>query len=267
MKKIIKTILLIKFIILFSSKYLIASPPYDGTIFYFPNTITSNDKSALGKISYINQQGRKMFDRRVNDWVQRRAFIFDVSYIDNLTIEFQVNAEFESEEIAFKEVEFYAYVIGQLPHILRTDVKTVWIHKGNYDFGGGNYNLLIHVGRAEDDYIPKGILEEVFIHEAVHTSLNWQKHSTSLTSKEKNNENLGLKPEWIAAQKKDKNYISDYAKKYSKREDMAESFLPYLAVKYRKSKISKLDIEKITKTIPNRIEFFEKQKFNLFPFN
>ena len=259
--------LFIIFLILFNFSYTHASPPYDGTIWYFPNTITSEDKSSLLKISYKNQQGREMFDRRVNDWIRNKTFNFDVTYDDNISIEFQVNSEFKNQQLALKEVEFYSYVIGQLPNILRSDVKTVWIHKGDKNFGGGNYNLLIHTDRAKNEYIPLGILEEVFIHEAVHTSLNWRHHKTSLTSNEKFNADLGSHKDWINAVKKDNNFLSKYAEQFPKREDMAESFGPYLAYKFRSDKIEKKDFEIIGKTIPNRIKFFDNQNFNLYPFN
>ena len=65
----------------------------------------------------------------------------------------------------------YGEEIGRLPTALRKDVETVWIHKGVELFGGGNNNLLIHTGQAVD-YIYEGILEEVLVHEAAHTSLD-----------------------------------------------------------------------------------------------
>ena len=67
--------------------------------------------------------------------------------------------------------------------------------------------------------------------------------------------------------KKDNNFISKYAKQFPKREDMAESFGPYLAYKFRSNKIKKKDYEIIGETIPNRIKFFDNQNFDLYPFN
>ena len=89
------------------------------------------------------------------------------------------------------DAEKYARVIGQLPAALRKDVETVWIHKGVQPFGGGNRNLLIHTGQA-DLYAADGILEEAFVHEATHTSLDSTYASTSL---------------WQAAQQADGEFI------------------------------------------------------------
>ena len=60
-------------------------------------------------------------------------------------------------------------------------------------------------------------------------------------------------------------FISNYARDYPVREDIAESYLPYLAIRYRPDRISdSLKIE-IEKTIPNRIKYFDNQEFKMYP--
>ena len=59
---------------------------------------------------------------------------------------------------------------GQLPNFLRTNLKTITVHKGNKVWGGGNYDILIHTG---DDF-PRKCTEEVMIHEGGHASLDWE---------------------------------------------------------------------------------------------
>ena len=117
-------------------------------------------------------------------------------------------------------------------------------------FGGGNNNLLIHTDWSEKYYEDQGILEETFIHEAAHTSLD-SYHAND--------------PDWINAQSTDCNSISDYAKEHPQREDIAESYLPYLAIKYRRQRLPESLIEKIEKAIPNRIEYFDKKTFKMYP--
>ena len=133
-----------------------------------------------------------MYDRRENGWVRLNAYLFNAAYDDGLKIEVQVNPEFGSVDRAKKEAEKYSKVIGQLTTALRKDVQTVWIHKGVNPFGGGNNNLLIHTGQAAE-YIKNGILEETFVHEAAHTSLD-ARHANSAG--------------WLAAQKADGGFIS-----------------------------------------------------------
>ena len=181
-----------------------------------------------------------MFDRRVNGWIDITPFLFVASFSDGTEIEVQVNNEFENkinaEEVALKYLE----VIGKLPKLFRKDVETVWIHKGNEDFGGGNNNLLIHHNRGLQ-YEKNGFLEEIFLHEASHTSLD-SYHSSST--------------EWIAAQIADNgNFISDYAKENPKREDVAETFPLCFAIKYKRDRLNDDIIRKIEKAISNRIRY------------
>ena len=52
-------------------------------------------------------------------------------------VEVQVNPEF-GEADALAVAEKYSRAVGRLPAFLLTDVDTMWIHRGNEGFGGGN---------------------------------------------------------------------------------------------------------------------------------
>jgi hypothetical protein len=224
-------------------------PPFSGTIFIDPDIITENDPTMFLEITYAGTGTRRMFDRRERGRITVDAFLFNVKYSDGIDVEFQVNPEFDSLENAAAEAEKYARVIGRIPTVLRKDVETVCIHKGNRPFGGGNHNLLIHTEQA-DSYVSRGILEETFVHEASHTSLDAEHAKDSA---------------WVAAQDADGNFISNYARDHPFREDIAESFLPYLAVKYRADRISPELKNTIETTIPSRLEYFDDQAFDLTP--
>ena len=142
---------------------VVTLPPFGGTIFIDPNIITSSDPTTFENLSLAGHGYRTMFDRRVNGWITVDAYLFSANFDDGLTAEIQVNPEFGGSEVASVEAEKYAEVIGRLPTALRKDVETVWIHKGTQLFGGGNNNLLIHIGQAEL-YTADGILEETFVH-------------------------------------------------------------------------------------------------------
>ena len=190
-----------------------------------------------------------MYDRRVNNWITVNAYLFDTYYSDGLYCEIQVNPEFLSIESALQEAQFYAAEIGRLPTVLRLDLETVWIHMGVELFGGGNNNILIHTGQSIN-YINDGILEETLVHEASHTSLDAY-HASS--------------PGWVAAQNLDDEFISQYAQDNPTSEDIAESFLTWLAIRYRSDRISPQMESTINETIPNRIQYFDNQSFNMFP--
>lgn len=225
-----------------------AKPPFGGTIFIDRDIITPDDPTAFESLTKSGRGQRSMFDRRVRKKVSANAHLFIAKFDDGQTMEVQVNPEFDSKQ-AFEEAKKYLRVIGQLPFTLRKDVKTVWIHKGKKGFGGGNQNLLVHTDMGES-YIAQGILAEAFIHEASHTSLDAY-HANH--------------KDWIAAQEKDPDFISGYAKNNPKREDIAESFLLYFALRYKPDRIDKKLKEKITNTIPNRVAYFDSIKYNLHP--
>jgi hypothetical protein len=232
-----------------TSTPVVTLPPFGGTIFIDPDIITSSDPTTFQNLSFAGQGSRTMFDRRVNDWITVDAYLFNASFDDGLAAEIQVNPEFGGSDVALAEAEKYAEVIGRLPTALRKDVETVWIHKGTQPFGGGNNNLLIHIGQA-DLYTADGILEETFVHEAAHTSLD-AAHASA--------------PAWLAAQSADPTFISTYARDFPNREDIAESFLPYLAIRYRSGRITQSLANTIMQTMPNRIAYLDNQSLDMYP--
>ena len=173
----------------------------------------------------------------------------NANYTDGLSIEIQINPEFKNVAEAEIQALKYAEVFGKLPTALRSDVKTSWIHKGTESFGGGNNNLLIYIGQSLE-YENDGILEETLVHEAAHSSLD-EYHSASSG--------------WINAQKLDPSFISTYARDNPKREDVAETYLLYMALRYRSDRISSTLKETILQTIPNRIKYFDAQNFKMQP--
>ena len=226
-------------------------PPYSGTAFLNPNLITDADPTAFETLTYTGTGTRLMFDRRTASFADTPAYLFDATYRDGLTIEIQVNAEFGSREAAEPEAAKYAAYIGKIPTLLRVNVETAWIHRGDEDFGGGNRNILIHTDRGDQfengDYVPGGpgnYMEEVLLHEGVHTSLD-EIHAAA--------------PGWLAAQAADPTFISTYAQDHPTREDVAESFVPYLLVRYRANRATEAMVDTISTAIPNRIGYFDAE--------
>lgn len=123
-------------------------PPFHGTTSISPDVITSADPTVFLGLTYRGTGTPRMFDRRIPGWAEISAYLFDASFEDGLMIQMQVNAEFGSRKAAEAEAEKYATYIGKLPTLLRVNVETSWIHKGDESFGGGNENILIHVDRA-----------------------------------------------------------------------------------------------------------------------
>lgn len=228
-----------------------AVPPYSGTIYIDPDIIKTSDPNAIRSITYAGQGIRNMFDRRCACFADYNVYLFNAVYADGFLIEVEVNAEFGSMAAAEVPANLYATAVGHLPQILRTDIDELWIHKGDQAFGGGNRSLLIHTGAIAQSYIGSGILEEALVHEASHTSLDAD-HANA--------------PGWLAAQAADGEFISTYAEDYPASEDVAESFLVWLAARVSVARIDSATFNTIEATIPNRLDYFDAQGFNLYPY-
>jgi len=94
-------------------------------------------------------------------------------------------------------------------------------------------------------YIRDGVLEEAFVHEATHTSLDAEFLAC---------------PGWLAAMAADGGAISTYARDNPGREDLAESMGPYFAASERHGRSNRVDavaVETARRCIPNRIKFLD----------
>ena len=226
-----------------------AEPPYHGTVFIDPNILTASDPTAFQGVAAAGRGYRTMYDRRPDAWITAFAYLFDARFDDGLTIEIQVNPEFGGATAALAEAEKYGRSIGQLPTALRIGVETVWIHRGRMPFGGGNNNILIHVEEAEE-FSQSGFLEEALMHEGAHSSLD-PLHKWS--------------PGWRAAQAADGGFISLYARDYPDREDLAETIVPWFALRYGEDRIPQAVRHTIANAIPNRIAYLDALELDMHP--
>jgi len=229
-------------------KVELSSPPYDGTIFISGEIITEADPSTYYSVENYGTETRTVFDRRDDAWLDKAMFIFYANFTDNLQIEVQVNTEF-TEEQAVVEAEKYAFLIGQLPKVLKKDIETVTIHAGVESWGGGNNNILIHTGMTDiyQNESVGSIVEETLIHEAVHTSLDYEIYQTK---------------GWAQAVLNDDQFISTYAQDYPDREDLAEFLLLYIAIKYFPDRINVDTYNNLLSTSLNRVQFLDSLRLD-----
>ena len=118
-------------------------------------------------------------------------------------------------------------------------------------WGGGNNDILIHTDYYTGNFLK--CVEEVMMHEAGHTSLD----PTWGGSVKKN--------PWKKAAKADDKFISQYAKDFPEREDVAETIQAWIAARCKSDRISKSTYKKITKGIPNRLKYLDEQNYDLYP--
>ena len=191
----------------------------------------------------MNERGHNYSAKPVNAW------LFDASCDSGAhSFEIRVHNAFTESEAA-SVAEKYGKAIDRLPRVLRAGIKPakglqkLAIHKGNNAWFVSRAFGIVSIypeSRIETYH------EEVLVHEAAHVSLDNQIQSYYESD-----------PAWLAAQTADGAFISSYAKSYPGREDVAESFVAYLAARYLRSRISKKWETTIYETIPNRIAYFD----------
>jgi len=237
--------------------------PFQGTAFMSPRILTAADPSALRSVEYAGRGERVIWDYRVMDWITVDAYLFNAR-IGARGVEFQVNPEFGSEAAARVEVDAYAADIGRLPAVLLSNLAKVHVNAGRPAhpeaatfqprrvFGGNRFDrsITIHTGTGEE-YRQSGFLEEVLFHEGAHVSVDGA---------------VVDDPAWHAAQEADGGFISDYARDNPDREDVAESILPYFAVRFRPGRLPPGQRQAIEEAIPARLEYFDARGFDWSPY-
>ncbi|MCY4431513.1 MAG: carboxypeptidase regulatory-like domain-containing protein [Rhodospirillales bacterium] len=226
-------------------------PPYGGSAFITPRIIESSDPTSLRGVTYVGRADRTVFDRRVGSFERVNVFLFEAEYAGRV-VDFEVNPEFGSREAARIEVDRYAAPLGRLPAVLLAKLRDFEIHGGDGAAGGNSAirHILIHTvpGQA---YIRDGFLEEVLIHEGVHAGLDDAHEEAS---------------GWREAQRDDGVFISEYARDYPRREDLAESFGPWFALRYLPDRLTAEERWAIATTMPNRLAYFDEQEFDMSPY-
>ena len=205
--------------------------------------ITDEDISCFEALKFQRFEDRAEMPDKTRDGLFRPAYVFRSSYSDKTNLDVFVDARFGSEESAHTEAMRYVGRLGKLPTALRSGVKRLVIHKSNEPTTAFSDRGLIVVYSANaTKRIADNDLEEALFHESVHAS--WD-------SKHANSEG------WKRAQMADGTFATVYAKRKPELEDLAESALFAFAVIHHPARLPAADLEKIKRSIPNRIMYVE----------
>ncbi len=197
-----------------------------------------------------------MYDQAVEDFIEYPAHIMNINFGDGLTIEFEVYQEFSYNE-AIEIKDKYAPLIGQLGKSLRQHIKSFEflsqsiIASAQRSEDLSYANITIHPSWIEEvvEIYPGGDrTEELLIHESAHLSIDPFVYG---------DEN------WKNAVELDGNYISNYAMNFPEREDIAETFQAYIAVKYFPERISNTLRDTILSVCLNRFKYFDTLNLDL----
>jgi hypothetical protein len=212
-----------------------------GTDFDF---IKESDPDTFVELESLGQGKAEMPDKTDKPApLVKPAFLFVSQYRDGTSINLAIDVRFETEEAARNEALRYTPRLGKLPTALRRGVKRVVVHKGGEDATAfSDVGLIVLYSGNATKRIGTHDLEETVFHESVHAA--WDKqHRES--------------PGWLEAQKKDGRFVTEYARKNPKGEDLAESALFAYTLIHHPDRIPKDDAARIRRCIPARIAFVE----------
>lgn len=227
---------------------------FDNLVYLNPNIIGPKDVSVLDSITFDGWSIQEVYDRRLSNYTNTEVAIFKVFWKQSGDMEVHVLKELidhSNQDSALNDyVQPYAYMVGQLPSFLLKGIHRIVLLGGDEICSAADGSIYIHpayTGNSKTAFV-----EEVLIHEGGHASLD----NVILAS-----------DEWKNAQQKDSLYISKYAKDNLETEDLAESILAWLSIRYRSERVSTEDSLIIASTIPNRLKLLDSYNFEVYPFD
>ncbi len=220
------------------------APLYNATNSGLLQVLTMDDPTSFIRLVREPNDTRLVYDRRVG-WVEQQSFIFTAYFRDIEPIEMIVNLEFDNWGLAYNIAGDYAALFGRLPTALKSDVETFWIHQGMGQFGGYHRTVLIHVEYADRFIQPRGNLIDVIAHETAHAVLDWT-YDGKID-----------RDAWLSAAEKDGTYISQYAKNYPEREDIAETIAAYMLVRFYPERTEEGVIQAFERILKHRFELLD----------
>jgi hypothetical protein len=219
------------------------APPFSDTVYIERNWITPADPSTFSSISSIGLETVSMFDRRTNNFEQVEAHSFVLAFSSSVEVTARVNPEFDAER-AESLAGKWGQVLGQMPSGLIRELGELHIQGGDKLMGGNGLTnptvVLIHEEHG-DRNLQNGWAEEEILHELGHAVF----------------QPLQMDTDWVAAQDSDPCFISNYARDYPDREDIAETLAPYLIMTHRTDRISASNVEAIAECIGARTQVLD----------
>lgn len=236
------------FLITVASVNCLAQPYSPGVARHFEGAILPSDPSVLKSIAYDGRKTETVFDRQAGKRIVINAYDFTATWTNGSTSKLIVNPAIGGLDAARKEARKHAEIVGRLPCCLRSYIDEIVVHDGNAPYGGGNHRVMFYAQKTVE-HERDGTLDEIVIHEAAHNL----------------GQEIGSSPLWRQAQKKDNAFISKYAQEHPDREDVSESFLAWLILRYHRDRITDEQANTISSQIPARLRYFDNRDYDVTP--
>ena len=215
-------------------------PPYAATAYIDPDWVSDDDPSLFSGFQSIGTWNVQMFDYRTGEFGRYDTHSFEIEFDNGHTVTARVNTEYDVA-IAEEVVQLWGTTLGQLPEGMVMELGELHF-QGDDDTEAMGANaftdpthIVVHRGWS-DRASRSGSIQEGALHELAHVVFQPRVED----------------PEWLEAQEADNCFISTYARDYPLQEDLAESFVPYLALKLTPDRVSAADRENITSCISAR---------------
>lgn len=215
----------------------------------FPNSVVSHDIDLIytsdptvnATHSFIGKNRREMPDKRRDELFDNGTFVFTLNYEDKTTVDVWAHSDFSTEENASSYLQPIKRAIGKLPMSMRDTLNHVVLHKGNETaFAEHLGHFFVLYSDNVETRIKNNDFEETIFHESVHATLDYK---------------LANNSDWTNAQKLDGAFVTEYAAKNPKGEDLAESALFAYSLHIDNNRLPENVKKRLESTIPNRLAY------------
>lgn len=242
-------------------------PPNDvmniSTLGVSDGLIRRDDPSTLTEVVFV-ENGIRYYARGEN-WSGYltgpfRANVFEARYLNGGTMNIVVEAsiDFSTAEQVAQQAGF---IFGQAPDLLRAGMRDFIILPGMGHPSSGPVTTFY----LDGFYGMGDRIEEGLIHDMAHASLDWPARNSTFDITDNRtlipHPGVTSRNEWLNAARLDNFYVSTYAYDHPEREDIAESIMHYLMVRWRPERFDPYLIEFIKHAIPNRIAYLDTFEF------
>ena len=209
-----------------------------GTDFDF---IREGDPSAFEALRFVGRGWAEMPDKRGGAGLFQEAFSFEASFADGARVRIDVDADFDTRDAARAEAGRLCGPLGRLPGVLRRGVRRVVVHRGGADATAfSDEGLIVVYAGNVAKWLATHDLEETVFHESVHAT--WDAAHASSEG-------------WTRAQLADGAFVTAYAGKHPKREDLAESALFAFTLLRHPGRLDGATRRAVAATIPHRVRY------------
>ena len=228
----------------------------------YSTLIEPSDPSFLTEVTYIETAlrypTRTLYYREGTEPFE--VHIYRAVYSNGHEMNFNIDTAFTLEE-AKSEAEKIAYMYGQVPGLLLVGMDDFVLFRGEgHPSSGRVTRFYTQVMQNLGHFV-----EENFMHDMAHASLDWDEPNGSKQQFDIADDKTLIphrgvlnKNEWVTVAREDDYFVSYYAKENPEREDIAESIIQYLVLRWRPERFDPFVLKFIEETIPGRISYLDQ---------